>query len=456
MRLFNKYVYFKVLFLLLAGAVSSCENPNDVGLELEDNTLQALYTDTVTVNVSTVLLDSIATSGSGIMLVGQFQDEYMGKTTASTSAQVTLGDSWTIQDDAVYDSIKLVLPYSGYSYGDTTQWVTMEVHRLTESVDLQSLPPYVGTEEPLSYFYATSALYNTSQLQSEIQPLSLYAFQPRPSRTDSLMISLPDALGADWLNLKKANDDRLSVATNFLDYFKGIKINSASSGGSGAIVGFNAGSAFIRLYYNVTANGIIENLYHDFPLSSTYQYNQLTGNYSESVLAGIDRGGEPLSSSVSSGVGVAQSGTGLMIKLEFPYLKDLQKAININMINMAVLQIEPVVNSNRYPYLLPATLALYETDKTNVPLSPLYMDYTATAQTATFTADYEYDMASRYQFGITEYFTELFQDAEASGKAILMAAPSTSFNQSLERIVVGGSGHTNKVKLKLYYTLLNN
>ncbi|MCC9136091.1 DUF4270 family protein [Pontibacter silvestris] len=449
--------YLKALFLLLlAGAFYSCENPNDVGLELEDNTLQTLYTDTVTVNVSTVLLDSIVTSGSGTMLVGQFQDELMGKTTASSYAQVELGDSWTVEDDAEYDSIKLIMPYSGYSYGDTAQWLTIEVHKLLEEVSLLSLPPYVGTEEPQSYFYSSSALYNTSQLKAEEQPLSVYAFQPRPSRTDSLMISLPDALGTDWMSLKKANDSKLTISNNFMDYFKGIKINPAASGESGSIIGFNLSNAFIRLYYKETSGGIVESLYHDFPLASINQYNQLTGDYSQSVLAGLERGGEPLSSSASSSVGIAQSGTGLMIKLEFPYLEDLQKAINSKMINMAVLQVVPVVNTNRYPYLLPTTLALYETDKTNVPLSPLYMDYSTTQQTATYQADEEYDMASTYQFGITEYFSELFEETETSGRAILLAPSSDSFTQSVDRIVVGGSGHTSRVKLKLYYTLLNN
>ena len=68
--------------------LASCDDTNEVGLELEDGNLTAFYTDTVTVSVSTVLLDSIATSGTGTMLVGQYEDAIVGKTTASTFFEI--------------------------------------------------------------------------------------------------------------------------------------------------------------------------------------------------------------------------------------------------------------------------------------------------------------------------------------------------------------------------------
>ena len=119
------------MFLCCCVALVSCEDPNELGLGLVDDNIAGKYTDTLTVNVSTVYLDSLATSGTGNMLAGQYTDPHSGTVLANTFFQVGLGSAtWTVAADATFDSLTLLLPYSGYSYGDTTQAVTYNIHRL--------------------------------------------------------------------------------------------------------------------------------------------------------------------------------------------------------------------------------------------------------------------------------------------------------------------------------------
>ncbi len=81
-------------------------------------------TDTITMKTKTVFQDSLVTSsrGNGVPIyhaLGWMQDKYAGTTAASIYAQfvpTTVGS--TLSD--VPDSVVLVLPYAGFTWGDTT------------------------------------------------------------------------------------------------------------------------------------------------------------------------------------------------------------------------------------------------------------------------------------------------------------------------------------------------
>ncbi|MCC9166651.1 DUF4270 family protein [Pontibacter harenae] len=440
------------LLLSLPLILASCEDTEDVGLELIDGNVSAVYIDTVTVDVSTVLLDSVVTSATGTMLVGNYTDPIVGNTTASTFFQVDLNYySWTLSDNAVFDSIALVLPYTGYSYGDTTQALNLEVYKLKNNIVATDLLPYVGTEESASYFYAGSGNYNISSTAAETQPLATHTFQPRPGSGDSLNIPLPAAMGQEWFNLKMAGDNKLTQSDAFLDYFKGLKVATANAGQGGAVIGFDAASAVIRLYYS---EGSTDN-YQDFPVTSgSLQYNNLVNDFSQSNFQGLNRGGEPLASTSTADMSFTQAGTGVMVKLEFPYLSKLKEILQPELINSVILEVQPVANTYGYPFTAPSQVALYESDFNNVPTNLLYANYTTTSgQVASLQEDTEYQVNSKYQFNITEYLINKLQEEQSTGKALLLSAPAESFTKTVNRLVVGGPNHTsNKVKIKIYYT----
>src|SRR5581483_11374350 len=57
---------------------------------LDDNTgANIVLVDTATVDVSTVLVDSTSTSGTGYLMVGSYNDDYLGHVTSRAYLQVT-------------------------------------------------------------------------------------------------------------------------------------------------------------------------------------------------------------------------------------------------------------------------------------------------------------------------------------------------------------------------------
>lgn len=454
MKLIIKPAYKYLYLPLLLSILLSCDDPNEIGLELEDENMAGYYSDTVTVEVSTVLLDSLVTSGSGALLAGTMYDPLIGNTSANAYFQVGLGSGWFLNNEsgAVFESMELVLPYNTYSYGDTIQNLTLQIHQLQEQLTPYALQPYVGTEEPASYFYAASGLYNASRTQASAHPLASYTFKPRPRSADSLFVPLPQEMGQEWFNLGLAQDQKLLDDEAFSNFFKGLKL-SAQPGGGNSIIGFKAEQTFIRLNYSLaTAEG--RTTYHyDFPLiTGSTQYNQLLTDGAASQLATIDRGGEPLESTATDNMAFAQAGTGLMVRIDFPHLENLKNILVPELINAVQLEVQPVANTIKYPFAAPAYMALYETDQHNKPTYPLLMDYsTEDIQQASLVADDEYGLNSKYSFNITHYFISRLKNT-GDNRALLLSVPPGYINQTLERLVIGGQGsQTNKVRLKLYY-----
>ena len=448
--------YWPKQALLLIGLIFIAAACDDAAVDelaiATDTNVSVNYVDTTTIKVSTVLLDSIATSNSGTILAGKYTDPLLGTTQASAYFQIypNTNDTWNPEAGAVLDSVALIMPYLGLSYGDTLQPITLNVYRLTQTPETRQVQPYLGTEETFSYFYGTAALYNTSKTAAETQPLGTLSFKPRPSRNDSVSITLPKSLGQEWLQLSQAGDNRLSNATDFLAYFKGLKVSANSSG---SVVGFDAAQTKVRVYYRQTSGDVTENLTYDFALlTGSTQYNQLTTDYSATALAGISPGGNPVPSTATNNMGFTQSGTGLMVKVEFPYLTQLKEILDPSLINKVLLEIEPVTGTNLGFYRPPGTLALYETDQNNIPTGPVYTNYTTTEQTAGYILDAEFNLNSYYRFDVTQHFINRFGQSQAQQNALLLSAPRDTFVQTLNRLAVGGPNHQNSIKLKIYYT----
>lgn len=434
------------LFLCCCLALASCEDPNELGVGLVDDNIAGKYVDTLTVNVSTVYLDSVYTSGAGSMVVGQFDAPYSGTVTASAVFPLNLPETWTVAEDASYDSLKLIMPMNAYYYGDTTKAQTLEVYRLTSNIQQRRLSPYFFNEQPASYFYADNTLYNISKAAVAPEPISSFTFTPRPISKDTLIIPLSDEVGQEWLTLKKAADTRLTDATNFVNYFKGLKVMGTAGS---AVVGFPVSGVKARLYYSETVNGARTARTKDFPVSNTaLQYNQITTDLAGTPLEGLEPG-EVVPSAQTGNVSVTQAGAGLVIKLEFPYLNTLKGQLSPDLINRAVLVVEPLAGTTQYPYPVPPVLALYSTNKTNVPLNPLPVN-PYFGSTTPLTADYK-ATSGRYEFNLTPYIIQQLQAENNAGNGLLLAPSLAAYTQGVSRLLVGGQQN---VKLKIYYTTI--
>ena len=119
--------------LIIAITIAGCTNdPSSLGLS--DSSFKTDYgvvlVDTVTVSVSTVLLDSIPTSNTGVLLVGGYSDMKLGRLQAEAYVQVGIGDTWSPRNGGLASLV--CCKFSGYTYV-VPQCRTFEVGRETQA-----------------------------------------------------------------------------------------------------------------------------------------------------------------------------------------------------------------------------------------------------------------------------------------------------------------------------------
>ncbi len=226
-------------FVIISLIFFSCEKSNlpnskTIGANLIESDARIIMIDTFKVELSTVIIDSMVTSGFNQMLVGNYSDGEFGIITAQSYFEIGLPTAEYITSESVFDSLELVLHFSGYSYGDTTQLQTMKVYRLSEPM----------VESSTGYFY------NTTQFARLPEILGQKDFHPEFSESDELTIKIDAVFAVELFNFFKINHENVSAESYFLDYFNGIVLESNSQTNA-AIVGYSGidTSAYFRYYY---------------------------------------------------------------------------------------------------------------------------------------------------------------------------------------------------------------
>ncbi|MBL0740245.1 DUF4270 family protein [Chryseolinea lacunae] len=418
-----------------------------------------VLTDTTSVKVSTVLLDSIPTSSTGMLLVGGYTDPRLGKLTATGYCQL-LNTSWLPATGATFDSLVLIANYykksgatANYYFGDTTQTQIFAVHRVLNDFKTHALPMFWVNEGQYSALYKDNSLFNTTTHSVDPTPLGSRAIRLRPTSTDSLRIRLSDMLGREWLESTQAQLPTLLEQARFLEYFKGISIVNASANPS-VVVAINPENLKIRLYYKQYVSDKLVQLHQDFTFNSAlYNHSAISADRSATLLKDLTPEHE-VANSVTNNEVYIQAGTGVVTKIRFPYVRKTIDLSEVFMVNHAQLVIEPVketFDKNR-PY--PRTLTLYLTDKSNLPLQQLAADYqTGVAQSATFGVDNELQLSSGYTFTITQYVQKLLNTEGNLDNGLLIMPLPADINTGVEKVnLSAGTSDAYRVKLNVWYT----
>lgn len=333
---------------------SSCENP-DVALDLEGETkLGTAFTDTITVKAATVLLnDSILGFKRGNLLTGQATDpaNIYGTATAKAYSEVALSSgSFTDPATAVIDSMVLSLDYDEY-YGDTTQDLTVRVHRLEQAF-----------QEDQIYFANRSLAYQET-------PLGSRTFKPRPKRTvksfnaDSsaiVRLPVPVRIKLDNALANQMLARRETVLANqqaFVAFLPGLALTTGDN--AKAILGFDpdSDSTYMRIYYRAGGKKYSFNL---FLSGNNNRLNQVSASRANTALAALQNKGDALPASATNNRIYLQESTGLKGKIRFPYIQTLKDKLNGAYINRAELVMPVVSEQNISPYLY-----LYEANARN-------------------------------------------------------------------------------------------
>lgn len=417
---------FSWLGFVLVLALTSCENPNEIGIHFAPDTsrVKVFYREMV-MPTSVIQYDSLLTSHSRRLLCGKMDDQNFGNLSLSSFTQMTLSsDSVVIPANATFDSLILTL-YSNYSFGPgiiTNQ--TYNFHRLAESL-----------RDSVPYFTFTSVSY-----KPEIIGTINFTVQLNPDTVMKVMINqefgqkfFNDLLNPDSVNQKDAK--------SFIDYFRGIAIIPDPSNNS--VIGFdsNSSSSEMKLYYKVDT---IAKSY-SFQFSQVVNYNKIIQDRTGTALEGIDDQ-KNTEFHPPDNRAYLQAGIGTVFAVDMsPFIEFADTIPNI-IINKASLEIVP--ETPEPTMARSSSIFLYYSDSTNrrIRSGGFYQGIPVEGGSELVNPRYEDDTIG-YASAVTAY-TEAIGNRRISYRKLLIYPPETEFAQSVNQLVVDPE----RIRLKIYYT----
>jgi hypothetical protein len=451
-------IFFSLFFVACedAGLLKGDEN-------FGNGTLKTVFVDTFSVVTSTILVDSLPTTGTGQLMLGRYQDTFLGKVSASTYFQVGYSGVFAPDRNSSFDSIGLVLPYSKYFYGDTTQAQTIQIHQMT-SIPRLRVPLPFRTDENISFFVAAtqSAIYNTSTANFNPTPITSVSVKFSPNR-DSIYIKLPAAFGQRWFDLAQA-DAIAGTSTSYFnnnsnlfitDFFNGIHLKT-DAGVNGSIVGFRSNRVKIRLFYKRLNGDLLQQTFFDFPIgNTTAQFNNIQSDRSATPLAALTGRGA-ISSSLTGNTTFVQSGVGLATKVEFPSLKSFFSNKDFILIN-ASLEVAPVQNTYSTIFRVPNSLSLYVTDPSNVVLNRAPAIDRSGFLSASIVYDFEYGVRTNYSFPLVNFLAAELTSSLNTVTPLVIAVAPPAYLAEVNRVVLGDQRNLqHKIKLNIHYSYVQN
>jgi hypothetical protein len=386
--------------------------------------------------------------------VGHYRDPVFGDVSATIFAQVTLpydgstgayypfavssADSLT----AVYDSMYVYVVHNGFSYGDSTRPVTLNIHRLTQ--DFVKSKKYLNDE---------AMAYNPTPLASQVLTYKDFK-RATVSTLDSLIkFKMPDAVGQELFAL--ANKAESRDIDKFTAAVKGFAFTVNQNAETAYGLSLTAGTTYPVVFYHAPGDTVAKGL----PLTFLGErFSQIKGARQGTVLQDIKQ----LSSIPSSATGnktYIQTGVGITTKMTFPTLAELLKSGNNNVaINKAELIIEPDLDQVTGNFRPPIQIVLVEIGKdnrlkkTNGIENFVGLDVASGTQ---YVSDYN-TTNNNYKFNFTSYIQDILNNRKTTdGIALVPSILSTDangattigiYNNNLARAVI------KNIKLNVYYS----
>jgi hypothetical protein len=445
--------YFPIILGLVCMFSLSCKKDPDTLNPGNIDDSKVVFVDTSTVEISTVLVDSLPTSGVGRMLSGSYQDPGLGVVTASSYFQLSLNNrNVNINDreniliysgQPVYDSLVLILNIN-YSYGDITKLHKFTVHQVNEIMTYKS-----GSK----LYNSSSFSYNSTSLGTK----SVYLINPLNPVTPSpeMRVTLNDpTLGPNLFNLAKSEDFHITTNEYFKELVKGLVIVPDPANVS--ILGYSL-NPVMRLYYHDDADPGTVRSYDFVKKFSDIHFNRITNDRTSTSLSSLKQIYDEVPSSQSNNTSYMLTGINLFTKINFPHLSDIRRLYPNCYVSKAFLIIHPKVNSFDQNYSLPNQLILYHTDQTNYPGTILsYKDLPALFQVVNPIVYYATPENSQYSFEITDFISTEIANPIYSRKGLLLASPFGLSNIRAEKLAIAANNSSNKnVKLVIYLSVFN-
>jgi Domain of unknown function (DUF4270) len=436
-----KFFYNTIIAICVFGGLVSCENPNEIGFDLNNEIGgKAIYSDTLSLDVSTVLSDSAVNGAANYIMAGGAMDPVFGSAKASSYFQPTLKyraeniiDTFKLRGtNPIVDSIRLRIVHSGLLFGDTLSKTQFGLYRLKSSM-------------------RTSNYDAKESIETEATPLLKFIVTPNAFRnlTRDYYITLPKTLGDEILAAATANP---TDNKKFISQFKGLAIipdANASTLYTFLTGPYGISTSTLITYWHTQGDAALK--FYEFDLNGP-RHSNVKFDRAGSKLSGLTANTPELAINKSNTLCYVQGGSGMSAKVNFSNLSKLGTNIKVS---RAVLEFTgpKEFNSIFFPKIF--NFAIAEADTRNQHLrngakqltyiTPIGTDLTSGLQKLV-------DSTNVVSADLTNLVQRIVNKKQYNTSILLLPAVPTVdgnsilSNDNLRRMVFL------KPKLKIYYT----
>lgn len=396
------------------------------------------YYDNFPVDIATYKPDSFSTSGHNVIAAGYHKDTSMGIINASSYIQLAWPTTNPIlNENAAFDSLELILNPNGQFYGDSLLPVSLKIYQLMKNITNANGDTY----------------YNTSSFPYYNAGIGQKSVSLNGKANTAIKIRLSDAVGQDLFDKFHSGDDVISSSEKFIDYFRGLYITTDTAlTKTAAFFSIPADSPVVRLHYHLR-NVYAEPKQLDFSYTAAKQFNNISFRYTSAATAAFASGKSQLiPSSSSMGKAFLNTGFSSAVKISVSSLLALKETHPYIKVVKAILVIKPNALSWQSPYQLPASLYLYKTDDTNLPVTGITenINGTASLQTGDLVIDKIYGENTGYSYDVTQFINDKITEGEFSRSSLLLINTVGYADAGFQRLIIGPQNGGNTVQLKLY------
>ncbi|MDR1860851.1 MAG: DUF4270 domain-containing protein [Bacteroidales bacterium] len=434
------------LFIFLGAVATLCACQDSVftiGKDLTNAQSTLIMTDSFSVKMASVLIDSLETSRKltdNRLLVGSYETPGVGMLNVysyfNISANSKMRDLF-LDDDYIRDSITLRMSYSDFYIGDTTSVMQLDVYQLTKELELNE------------HSELGNYLYNTSSFPHEASPLASYRFTPCVNRDDSIEFRLDNRVIDQLMQFE--NDYFQLTATErantFSAYMKGFVLKCSSGD---AVVSFKNDTAGVKMVLythkvELTKDVYTYRLYPDSETSYIQADATRTGGFEL-----LEKQIEDIPSYSTDNRTLIQGLSGVVTHLTFPNLSELLLFDDRVLVKGLLMLAPSDDNDNRF---LPKELNLFLTNRYNALGSALTASTSQGTVAVALTLNEDDPDNRYYEADITDYLISVLQTNITDSYGLIVSIPDADLRSTAKTLILNDDSFkmSKRPRLKLYF-----